>query len=175
MTNEWNTRALDTARFAELGVHGHWQTPLSGLPRVQAVCEPGLAVDHSSVCDWSLLGQTRGSAARAQNWLHMQATLTLTQRCQRCLEPMAVPLSIDRWFRFVADEATALAEDDTCEEDLLAISSDFDALNLLEDELLLAMPLIVSHGSCQPPSSAALGDDLPHPFAALAGLKLPKP
>jgi hypothetical protein len=37
------------------------------------------------------------------------------------------------------------------------------------------MPLIVSHGSCQPPSSAALGDDLPHPFAALAGLKLPKP
>ena len=88
---------------------------------------------------------------------------------------MAVPLSIDRWFRFVADEATALAEDDTCEEDLLAISSEFDALNLLEDELLLAMPLIVSRGSCQPPPSAALDDDLPHPFAALAGLKLPKP
>jgi uncharacterized protein len=175
MTNEWNTRALDTARFAEAGGQGRWQTALSGLPRVQAVCEPGLALEHSSVCDWSLLGQARGSAARAQNWLHLQASLTLTQRCQRCLDPMAVPLSIDRWFRFVADEATALAEDDNCEEDLLAISSEFDALDLLEDELLLAIPLIVSHDSCQAPVSAALGDDLPHPFAALAGLKLPKP
>jgi uncharacterized metal-binding protein YceD (DUF177 family) len=55
------------------------------------------------------------------------------------------------------------------------MSSEFDALNLLEDELLLAMPLIISHSSCQPPPSKALGDDLPHPFAALAGLKLPKP
>ena len=39
----------------------------------------------------------------------------------------------------------------------------------------VALPLIISHGSCQPPPSNALGDDLPHPFAALAGLKLPKP
>jgi uncharacterized protein len=175
MTNEWNTGALDMPRFAESGSAGHWQTPLSGLPRVQAACEPDAASAPTPICDWSLLGQTRGNGARLQHWLQLQASLTLTQRCQRCLEPMAVPLAVDRWFRFVADEATALAEDDTCEEDLLAMSSEFDALNLLEDELLLAMPLIVSHGDCQPPPSAALGDDLPHPFAALAGLKLPKP
>ena len=50
-----------------------------------------------------------------------------------------------------------------------------DAFELLEDELLLAMPLIISHADCQPPTSTALIDDLPHPFAALAGLKTPKP
>jgi uncharacterized protein len=87
---------------------------------------------------------------------------------------MTVDISVNRWFRFVADEATALAEDDECEEDLLVTSAELNTIELLEDELLLAMPLIVSHGSCQPPASAALVDDLPHPFAALAGLKLPK-
>ena len=175
MTNDWNTSALDMPRFIELAVPCRWQTALSSLPRVHALCEGDVSVDPGLLCDWSMLGQTRSNGPRVQNWLHLQAGLTLTQRCQRCLEPMAVALAVDRWFRFVADEATALAEDDDSEEDLLAISREFDALNLLEDELLLSMPLIISHGSCQPPPSAALGDDLPHPFAALAGLKLPKP
>lgn len=175
MTTDWNTSALDMPRFIESATTSHWQTALSNLPRVQALCESDLAVDPGLVCDWSLLGELRGDGPRAQKWLYLQAALTLTQRCQRCLEPMVVPLAVDRWFRFVADEATALAEDDACEEDLLAMSTEFDALNLLEDELLLAVPLIIRHVSCQPPPSQALVDDLPHPFAALAGLKLPKP
>jgi uncharacterized protein len=106
--------------------------------------------------------------------MHLQATLALPQTCQRCLEAMPVAVQVDRRFRLVADEATALAEDDECEEDLLATSGEFNAFELLEDELLLAMPLIISHADCQPPDSTALIDDLPHPFAALAGLKTPK-
>jgi uncharacterized protein len=35
-------------------------------------------------------------------------------------------LRSDRWFRFVADEATAEAEDEESEEDLLVVSRDFD-------------------------------------------------
>jgi uncharacterized protein len=83
-------------------------------------------------------------------------------------------VTIDRWFRLVADEATALAQDDDSEEDLLALSASFDAVGLLEDELLLALPLILQHPDCQPPTSPALVDDLPHPFAALAALKRPQ-
>ena len=40
--------------------------------------------------------------------------------------------------------------------------------------LLLAMPLVPRHAACHAPLSAALEDDLPHPFAALAALKAPK-
>ena len=123
-------------------------------------------------------GSTRssqGRATRLQHWMHLQAALSLPQTCQRCLEAMPVAVQVDRRFRFVADEATALAEDDDCEEDVLAMSGEFNAFELLEDELLLAMPLIISHADCQPPASTALIDDLPHPFAALAGLKTPKP
>jgi uncharacterized protein len=152
-----------------------YQTPLIDLARVSAVCPQTVSLPDLPVCDWSVHGETRGSDSRQTGWMHLQASLNLPQICQRCLEPMNVPLEVDRWFRFVADEATALAQDDGCEEDLLVASGEFNGLELLEDELLMAVPLIISHGDCQPPASSALVDDLPHPFAALAGLKSAKP
>ncbi len=45
-----------------------------------------------------------------------------------------------RSFRFVADEATAEALDEECDEDLLALSREFDLRELIEDELLMACP-----------------------------------
>jgi uncharacterized protein len=60
--------------------------------------------------------------------------------CQRCLTPVDVPLDVERSFRFVADEATAEALDDECDEDLLALSREFDLRELIEDELLMACP-----------------------------------
>ena len=172
MTNTWQARSLDLERFADAAGQLSLHTPLAELVRVSSACDAGAVTGH--VCDWSLSGDTRGSDSRRQVWLRLQAGISLPQHCQRCLEPMSIELTVDRWFRCVADEATALAEDDGCEEDLLVLSAEFNALELLEDELLMALPLIISHGDCQPPSSPALGDDLPHPFAALAGLKTPR-
>jgi uncharacterized protein len=174
MTNEWNARSLDTQRFTESEGSATFHHGLQTLTRVQEVCDNAPTQSTEPVCEWSLSGQVRGSGPRQQSWMQLEAVVTLPQRCQRCLEPLAVEVKVDRWFRFVADEATALAEDDESEEDLLVSSVELNAIELLEDELLLAMPLIVSHGDCQPPASQALKDDLPHPFAALAGLKLPK-
>ena len=139
MTNEWNARLLDTQRFTESLGHAKFHHGLHSLVRVQEACAEQQVTAPEPVCDWSISGETRGSGPRQQSWMLLEAALKLPQRCQRCLEPMTVDISVNRWF-----------------------------------ELLLAMPLIVSHGSCQPPASAALVDDLPHPFAALAGLKLPK-
>jgi len=53
-----------------------------------------------------------------------------------------VNLLVDRDFRFVPDEATAMAEDDEAEEDLLVLSGEFDLLALVEDELLMDLPLV---------------------------------
>ena len=174
MTNEWNAWSLDTQRFTESEASAIFHHGLQALTRVQEICDNAEIQPIEPVCDWSLSGQVRGAGPRQQAWMQLEAAVSLPQRCQRCLEPMTVEVKIDRWFRFVADEATALIEDDESEEDLLVFSAEFNAMELLEDELLLAMPLIVSHGDCHPPSSQALKDDLPHPFAALAGLKLPK-
>lgn len=124
-----------------------------------------------------------------QLWLHLQAEGEVPQVCQRCLEPYWQPLAVDRWFRFVADEAAAEAEDEACEEDLLVLEGPrFHLLGLVEEELLLAAPLVPLHGICPQPLPLAAGDALgaadtedvpaqdspverPNPFAALAALK----
>lgn len=148
-------------------------TPLANLSRVALACLPP-AKGQAPVCDWQLQSQLRHPDTLNQLWLHLKASLSVKQTCQRCLLPMPVALEVDRHFRFVADEATALAEDDGCEEDLLSPAPELTLQSLLEDELLLAMPLIPRHTTCDQPLPQLSDHDLPHPFAALAGLKLGK-
>lgn len=148
-------------------------TPLAELARVSQACLPTPA-GQEAACEWRLQSQLRHPDTLKQLWLHLQARLSVALTCQRCLLPMQLDLEVDRHFRFVVDEAAALAEDDNCEEDLLSPSPDLTFQSLLEDELLLAMPLIPRHDRCDSPIELVADQDLPHPFAALAGLKLPK-
>ena len=101
--------------------------------------------------------------------------------CQRCLKTVMQALEVDRSFRFVPDEATAEAQDDACEEDLLVLSKDFDMLSLVEDELLMALPLVPMHTDCQSEHAPTSQDDMgaeadakPNPFAVLATMRLGK-
>ena len=148
-------------------------TPLTKLSRVALACLPP-AEGQAPVCEWQLQSQLRHPDTLNQLWLHLKASLMVEQTCQRCLLPMRVDLSVDRHFRFVADESTALAEDDDCDEDLLSPAPELTLQTLLEDELLLAMPLIPRHTTCDKPLPQSPDQDLPHPFAALADMKLGK-
>ena len=65
---------------------------------------------------------------------------------------------VDRSFRFVPDEQTAAAEDDESEEDLLALSADFDLMELIEDELLMELPVAPRHAVCPVPVPMAVAD-----------------
>jgi uncharacterized protein len=94
---------------------------------------------------------------------------------------VGIELMIEQDFRFVADEATALAEDDASEEDLLVLEDSFDLMALVEDELLMSLPLVPMHPTClseQAPTSkeeaAILAEAKPNPFAVLASLKTRK-
>src|SRR5262249_20365248 len=96
------------------------------------------------------------------------------------------PLDVDRRIRFVADPEQAEALDAELEDDVLELQRHMDLRELVEDELLLALPLVPRHeGACPQPlpmNSGASGVDdgsspaeVPHPFAALAKLKKPSP
>lgn len=134
-----------------------------------------------SLARWAVRGEIRPDAAGQPSvWMHLRAELDLPVGCQRCLGPVVVPLEVDRWFRFVADESTAEAEDDQSDEDVLALEPKPDLLALIEDELLMAMPLVPMHDICpQPlslsagaaPEQEALAEARPNPFATLARLK----
>jgi uncharacterized protein len=93
-----------------------------------------------------------------------------------------MPLAVVRSFRFVADEATAAAQDDEVEEDLLALSHSFDLLELVEDELLMEVPVAPRHEVCPEPVKMSTADagfeeagaERENPFAVLGRLKTGK-
>ena len=113
-----------------------------------------------------------------QPWLHLTIDTEVARHCQRCLQPMVLPVAVDRDYRFVADEATASAQDEDSLEDVLVWDKHFDLHALLEDEILLDLPLIPMHEVC--PSVAGVqitaapapqeSDDKRQPFAGLADL-----
>ena len=76
--------------------------------------------------------------------------------------------------------AAAIREaEDECEEDLLVLSKQFDLRELLEDELLLELPLVPKHDVCPGKVKLASTDEdfkaaltqKPNAFAALGSLK----
>jgi uncharacterized protein len=174
----WNPRRFDVRAFAETGGRLQGEEALSGFDRLSS--ERHVDGDAAVAVHWVAYGETRPDAAgQPAVWMHLQARLALPVGCQRCLGPVSVPLEVDRWFRFVADEATAEAEDDGSEEDLLALEPKPDLLALIEDELLMELPLVPMHDTCPEPLSApgateqdvAPATSKPHPFASLARLK----
>lgn len=168
---------LDVRAFARNAGSAGGTVPLADFARVAADCvDAGAGVQLT----WSAQGQLRAAQGMpAVPWLHLQVRSALPLVCQRCLEPVLTPIEVDQWFRFVPDEETAEQQDDDAVEDLLVESAEFDLAALVEDELLLAMPLIASHPICPNPPRLSAQDaqfeapvtDRPKPFAALARLR----
>ena len=150
------------------------------LPKYERLMQEASAPATDLTVNWSAQGELRAvSSGEPEIWLHVQADTCLPMTCQRCLTPVDVALTVDRSFRFVADEETAAALDDESEEDILALDPAFDLAILVEDELLMEIPLVPRHDECpvevtlevvDPAFEAALSEK-PHPFAALAKLR----
>jgi uncharacterized protein len=138
-------------------------------------CEGGTV----SEVGWRIRGELRqGPGGVPQPWVHLEVYGQLPLICQRCLAPVVVRVVSERSFRFVTDEATAAAEDDECEEDVLVLDTRFDWPQLVEDELIMSLPLVPKHEQCpqsgshqQPTESLSSREggagDRVHPFAGL--------
>ena len=181
MTKEHSPDRLDVKAFAQAGAH------LSGhdtLLKYKRLAEEGSGLHPDLRVDWMADGEVRSAhGIDGQVWLRLKASASLPLICQRCLHPVDVPLEVEREFRFVADEATAEALDGDSDEDLLALSREFDLRELIEDELLMALPVVPRHEECPTDVTLASSDedfeqasaDKPNPFAALAGLRKDNP
>lgn len=129
---------------------------------------------------WSVQAEMRvGATGTAEPWLHLAVSTCIPLTCQRCLGTVDTELDIMRSFRFVETEALAEAQDEESEEDVLALSSEFSLAGLVEDEVLLALPLIPRHETCPSPVRLSAQDpgfeqeESPrrNPFAALAAIQ----
>lgn len=106
--------------------------------------------------------------------LRIQLAGILQLRCQRCLEKLEMPVAIDSVLRLV-DEGELPTEGgeeelDATTPDVIVAEGELAVLSLLEDELLLSLPLAPRHKRCELPSGGEK-DRAPSPFAVLAQMK----
>jgi uncharacterized protein len=171
-------KRLDVAALAAAGseLDGVW--PAERLARLQsATLEPPAGAPREPIA-WRLHG-TRlplpGAGVRPA--IELGADTRVQLECQRCLQPMQVALHAARRIFFVDGEDAAAALDAEVDDDVLALAPALDLTALIEDELLLALPLVPRHEVCPEPLPRAFVDDdfadapADHPFAALAALK----
>jgi uncharacterized protein len=177
MSKEFAARRLDVKGFAEEGASLQGEEPLRDHARLLAETDGRGA---SSAVTWSVTGELRNPRhVHPEIWLHLQAQSLLPLTCQRCLGPVEVSVAVDRAFRFVPDEDMAAAQDEEAEEDVLALSRTFDLLELIEDELLMELPLAPRHETCPVSVTMAVADEdfekaatqRENPFAVLGQLK----
>ncbi|MFZ4479018.1 MAG: YceD family protein [Rhodoferax sp.] len=133
---------------------------------------------------WSARGELRTEAPGAEQiWLHLNVAVQVPLICQRCMTPVEIAVSVDRAFRFVGNEKAAEEEDPDSEEDVLVLNADFSLAELVEDEVLLDLPLIPKHDVCPialklataDPDFDTAAEQKRQPFAVLAQLKKGKP
>ena len=164
------------ARFLELA---RQQKEVSGqlqeaeLPRLkEALRELGVSDAHKLEVGYRIQGASPryfGEEALPMLVLEVQATLPLV--CQRCFSPL--PLSLDLHFDYALchEPPEALLEDE--QVDWLEESDDTSIAALVEDELLMALPIAVMHDEPCVSLQQSAGEK-PNPFAALKQLKLDK-
>jgi uncharacterized protein len=168
---------LDVEAFAKESsrLDGRW--PLRGFERLAESAHADARPGEADEVVWEAVGELRPvRVGEPEIWLHVGAQATVELECQRCLQPVATPLTVQRSFRFAQDEASAAEIDADSEDDVLVLTRALDVHELVEDELILALPLVPRHDACpQPLVAPAEADEppeeRPNPFAVLAALK----
>jgi uncharacterized protein len=191
-------RPFDIFEFSQAGEEAQGSLPLSAMPRVLAELAPEAPADaRDALFHWRLRGFTRdeasmaGLSARKRKFMSLEVDGVLWLVCQRCLQVTAETLSVRTVLELVHTEAQADAAPlDDDEVDVIVGSSHFNLVELIEDELLLSLPISVKHEVCADVhpdlvsgadgQAVEEGRDLdedasdelkPSPFAALADLK----
>ena len=154
---------IDSQAFARQAGSLQGELPIVSLTRVL-----DLLVDSAGVLSYRVEGRL-GPRNRSQLVLEVDAVLSLC--CQRCLEPIAYPVKVRSVLEFVADEEELTQEEiEDDSKDCLPAQDEFDVLTLIEDEVILALPVAPRHDRCALPA-ATKGTEAVSPFAVLKEFK----
>lgn len=153
---------IDGFEFASAGATQQGRMPLSGFPRLRDL----LASDAGEVA-YEVKG-LRDSRGRPSLRVRVRGTLAL--RCQRCLEAMRFEVDEEEMLVLAATQEEIDADPvDTQTPDRILGGKEMALRELIEDQLILAVPYAPRHEDCA--VSAAAGDDERlSPFAGLRSL-----
>jgi uncharacterized protein len=150
---------IDGLQFARTGAEVRGKLGPAQLPRlVEMSCGVGEIA-------YAIKGGVNSEGKPA---LHVQATGTLQLVCQRCLGPLPHELSVDVELELSESlREIAQAED---EVDRVLASRTMDVAQLVEDELILTLPISPKHEACDMGTGEQTSAK-PSPFALLERLK----
>jgi uncharacterized protein len=165
---------LDVAAFAADAGILQGREPVAAFDRLSELLPADAPPED---VNWTARGELRQpKAVEPEIWLQLTASAGVWMTCQRCLQAVRVPVELERRIRFVRDEDTAARLDADSDEDVLALERSLDLRALVEDEVLLALPIVPRHDRCPAPLPLSLPPDdaeepAANPFAALEVLK----
>lgn len=111
-----------------------------------------------------------GDSAQGRPALHVDATGTVELACQRCLESVAVPVAVHSELELAASQEAIDVADD--EIDRVLASRSMAVAALVEDEVILTLPMVPKHAQCPAGmEDTDSGGERTSPFAALAVLR----
>ncbi|MCM2308054.1 MAG: YceD family protein [Sulfuritalea sp.] len=154
---------LDCLEFARSGGVLERSVGLAELPRLADVLVTSEGFLSVRLEGW------RDDAGKS--WLQVDIAGEPVLCCQRCLGGVKFPLAISSRLQLIAP-GEAWPDDDLVDHSADAITAEkaLAVLSLVEDEVLLALPIAPRHEHCEAPSANAAGHGA-SPFAALADFK----
>ncbi len=155
---------IDSLDFSRHGKRISAQVPFAELPRLQELLD-----NPQGILDYILQG---GMDHLGRPILDVSLHGSCQLRCQRCLG--ALDYAIQQETRLLLCDQAGLDELDDDEEDFDGILAEehMDVVALLEDEILLGLPIAPRHepGACQA-AEGKYSQEGRNPFAALEKLK----
>ena len=128
---------IDGLQFARGGLERQGVVSMERLPRLaQLQCS-------TEGLEYHLRG---GRAGDGKPCLRLSVRGSVTQPCQRCLDPIRIPIAIDAELQ-LAENAREISEADD-EIDRVVASRKMDVAGLVEDEVILELPMAARHEEC---------------------------
>ncbi|ULJ60655.1 YceD family protein [Wielerella bovis] len=105
-------------------------------------------------------------------FLDLSVSGSLKLHCQRCMSLVDFPMN-EQAHIVLFDNEGKLDEAMLADDDLegMILTDELDILTLVEDQLLMALPISPKHDDCGNVSLNKVNQDKPNPFGVLAGLK----
>ena len=154
---------IDSLDFARRGGELSGEVPVAELPRMADVL-----ADSAGEISYVLRGFT-GKDGKPQLELSLDGVCNL--RCQRCLNALPYQIKLVSKLRLMSEGETDGADIEDDEVDNIPAEKRLDVLALLEEELLLSLPIAPKHGSGECEIAVEGLNRSNNPFAVLAGLK----
>lgn len=154
---------IDSLDFARRGGELSGEVPVAELSRMSDIL-----ADSEGTISYLLRGLA-GSDGKPQLELMLDGVCNL--RCQRCLNALSYTIKLVSKLRLVTEGEADSSDIEDDEVDNIPAEKRLDVLALIEEELMLSLPIAPKHGSGECEMAVEGLNRSNNPFAVLAGLK----